>query len=158
MNDEVVVRDGPKSYLRLIAQRMYSSGPDATGALVRSQPGILIFSRKQQLLHVNRRTLELIGHLDQSEIGPVNDIPLASLQELRIVIQKTLDHRKEANIWEPFELSGVTFDAGRKILIRGFGIADRDSYDDSLIVILVENVGLRQKHKIQQTMTRDLSL
>jgi hypothetical protein len=33
------------------------------------RPGILIFFRRQKLLCLNRRALELTGHLDQAEIG-----------------------------------------------------------------------------------------
>ena len=56
------------------------------GASRRSQPGILIFSRRQKLLHMNRRAIELMGHLDQAESGAATEITLESVQELRIVI------------------------------------------------------------------------
>jgi hypothetical protein len=93
---------------------------------------------------MNRRALELTGHLSQAEIGPVNDIPLVPVHELQILIQEALDYRKEANIWGLFELKRVIFDAGRRILVRGFGIADRNTHDDPRIVIVLEEVGLRQ--------------
>ena len=109
------------------------------------RPGILIFSRRQKLLHVNRRALELTGHLDQAEREPVSEIHAASVHELRNAIQAALDHRRDANIWELFELKRVLFEARRKILVRGFGLADRDSHDDSRIVIVLEELGLRRE-------------
>jgi hypothetical protein len=149
MDDGTVIRNGHESHVRR-GEGLSSSEPSANGASVRSRPGILIFSRRQELLHMNRRALELMGHLNHTEIGPVNEIPLSPLHEFRILIQETLDHRKEANIWESFELKRVIFEAGRKILVRGIGMADRNSYDGSRIVIVLEEVGLRQKRKAQQ--------
>lgn len=108
------------------------------------QPGILMFSRGQKLLHVNRRALELTGHLDQAEIGTVCEIHSAPVRGLRDAVQAALDHRRSANIWEPFELKRVIFEKRRRILVRGFGLADRSSHDDSRIVIMLEELSLRQ--------------
>ncbi len=109
------------------------------------QPGILMFSCGQKLLQVNRRALELTGHLDQTEIGTVCEIHSAPVRELRDAIQAALDHRRAANIWEPFELKRVLFEARRRILVRGLGLADRSSHDDSRIVIVLEELGLQQE-------------
>jgi hypothetical protein len=95
---------------------------------------------------MNRRALELTGRFNQTAVGPVTDIRLAPVRELSAQIQEALDSRKEADIREFFELKRVLFEAGRKILIHGLGIPDRDSRDDSRIVIILEEVGLRQEH------------
>ena len=50
-------------------------------------------------------------------------------------------------MWESFELDSATFDVGRDILIRGFGIANRNSHDDSRIVFVLDSVDLREEHK-----------
>ena len=125
MNNGTASRYPRGSYLRRV-QRLSSPKPVERSASERSRPGILIFSHRQQLLHMNRRAMELTGHLDQTEIGPTNDIPVASVQALRTAILTTLDQRKEANIWGSFELEGAVFDVARNITIRGFGIADRE--------------------------------
>lgn len=117
---------------------------------MRSRPGILIFSRRQKLLHMNRRALELTGHLGQAEIGPVNEIHSAPVCELRAQIQAALDIRKAASISELVEMKRLIFEAGRKILMRGFGLADRNSFEDSRIVVVLEEVGLRQERKTQR--------
>jgi hypothetical protein len=145
MNDETVIRDGHESHVRH-GQGLPSPEPIAKSASVHSQPGILIFSRRRQLLHMNRRALELTGHFNQTAVGPVNDILLAPVRELSAQIQEAVDSRKEANIRELFELKRVIFEAGHKILVRGFGLAGRNSYDDSRIVIVLEEVGLQQEH------------
>lgn len=83
----------------------------------RYRSGILIFSRRKQLLYADRRALELIGHLDQLACGPGRKIPVASVCELRDTIQAALDHRRAASIWEPFELKRVVFEPKRKIKV-----------------------------------------
>jgi hypothetical protein len=102
------------------------------------------------LLHADRRALELIGHLDQAECEPGCEIHMAPVCELRDTIQAALDHRRAASIWEPFELKRVFFEPRRKIVVRGLGLVDRDSHDDSCIVIVLEEVRLRQERSEPQ--------
>ena len=150
MNDGNVMCDGSASYVRH-GHGLSSCEPGTKEASARSRLGILIFSRGQQLLHMNSRALELTGHLNQDEIGLVQDLRSAPVRELSTQIQEMLGRRKEANIWEIFELKRVIFETERKILVRGFGLADRNSYDDSHIVIVLEEVTCRQEHKAQST-------
>ena len=103
------------------------------------------------MLYINRRAMELAGHLDPTEIGPGTDIPLVSIQEFRLMIQQTLDQRKKAGIWEPFESEGTVFDVACKLLIRGFGIPNQDSYDHSRIVIVLDEVGSQRTDMSRQS-------
>ena len=84
-------------------------------------------------------------------MGLAHDLRSAPVRELSAQIQEMLDHRRDVNIWEIFELKRVIFEPERKILIRGFGLADRNSYDDSRIVIVLEEVGRQQEHKVHPT-------
>ena len=149
-NDGTVIRVGYKSQVRQ-EQGLSSSEASVKDASARSGAGILIFSRAWQLLHINSRALELTGHLNQAESGPVRDLRSEPVLELSAQIQEMLDYRSEANIWEIFELKRIIFETGRKILVRGFGLADRNSHGDSRIVIVLEEVGRRQEHKAQST-------
>jgi hypothetical protein len=150
MNEGTVIRDGQEPHMRR-EKGLSPSEPSAKGTSVCARPGILIFSRARQLLHMNSRALELTGHLNQVGIGPSHDIRSASVRELSTQIQEGLDHRREANIWEIFELERAIFEPERKILVRGFGIADRNSHEDSRIVIVLEEIDHRQEHKTQPT-------
>ncbi len=151
MNGGTMMRDGDESDM-CRGEGLCSHEPSAKNAFHRPTVGILIFSLGQELLHVNPRALELIDHLGHSEIRPVNDISSGPVHVLRVLIQEALDRYKEGNIWEPFELKSLVFEAGRKILIRGFGLADRHSYNQSRIVIILEEVGLRQEHEAQESL------
>ncbi|MDZ4734256.1 MAG: DUF2934 domain-containing protein [Nitrospirota bacterium] len=150
MIDGTEIRNGEESYMQC-GQGLPSSEPSAKSAFMHSSPGILVFSRRRQLLHMNHRALELTGCLNQTEIGSAPNIRSVSVRELSAQIQETLDYRREANIWEICELKRVIFDAERKILVRGFGLAGRNSHDDSRIVIVLEEVGLRQEQQAQPT-------
>jgi len=116
----------------------------------RYRSGILIFSRRQKLLYANCRALELIGHFNQPECEPGCEVNVASVCELRDTIQATMDHRRAASIWEPFELKRVFFEPNRKIVVRGLGLADRDSHDDSYIVIVLEEARIRRERSEPQ--------
>ena len=79
MNDGNVMCDGSESHVRH-EQGLSSCEPSTKEASARSRPGILIFSRGQQLLHVNSLALELTGHFNQDEIGLVRDLRSAPVQ------------------------------------------------------------------------------
>jgi hypothetical protein len=143
MNDGAWIRDGNESHEKP-GQELSSPAPNTKSACQRSSIGILVFSHRRQLLHMNHRALELTGHLDQTETGPATMTLSRLVRELRVQIQDTLDSRRKADIWELFELKRDMVESGRKILLRGFGLADRNSQDDSRIVIVLEEVGCRQ--------------
>jgi len=155
-NDGTVIRDGHASQVWR-GQGLSSGEPSAERASVQSLPGILLFSHRGEVLHMSRRALDLIGHLNQVAFGPDHDRRAALVRELLAQIQETLAHRKAANIWDAFELKRVIFEAGCKILVQGFGLANQDSYNDSRIVIVLEEVGRRQEHKAQQASARALA-
>jgi hypothetical protein len=90
---------------------------------------------------MNRRALELTGNLDQAKIGQATMTLSRLVYELRVQIQDTLDNRRKVDIWELFELKREMVESGRKILLRGFGQADRNSHDGSRIVIVLEEGG-----------------
>ena len=111
-----------------------------------SPSGILMFSRQKKLLHADRRALELIALPDQLLCDPRCGIHVGPVCELLNAVQAALDHRRAASIWEPFELKRVIFEQRRKLVMRCLGLIDRESHDDSRIMILLEEVRLRQEH------------
>jgi hypothetical protein len=147
INGGTAIRDGYESHV-CCEQGLSSSRSSEESAYARSRPGILIFSCERKLLHMNSRALELIGQLNQAEIRLDHYIRSTQVNELSVRIQETLDYRRKANIWEIFQLNRAIFEVERKILVRGFGLANRNFYDDSHIVIVVEEVGPRQEPKV----------
>ena len=119
-----------------------------------SSPGILVFSRSLQLQYVNRRVLELIRNIGQAVTESGLIVLPTPLIELREQIQERLDERLEANIWEPFEMSRVVSEFGRRLLFRGFGHPNRAANRDSRIVIVLEEIGSAEKDKNRQVHFR----
>ena len=119
-----------------------------------SSPGILVFSRSLQLQYVNRRALELMRKIGQAMTESGLIVLSTPLLELRDQIQENLDHRLEANIWEPFEMSRVVSKSGRRLLFRGFGHPNRAASCDSRIVIVLEEIGAAAKDRNQQVHAR----
>ena len=154
MNDGTMMRNGHESHVGR-GQGLSLGEPSMESASVSSQPGLLVFSHCGHLLHMNRRALNLIGDLNnQEEIGPDHHVRSTLVRELLAQIQEALAHRKAANIWDVFELKRVIFEVGRKFLIRGFGLANQDSYNNSHMVIVLEEIGRRHEHKAQQGLAR----
>ena len=143
MNDGARKRDGNEAHEKL-GHELSLSAPSTRSAFHRSSPGILVFAHRRHLGHMNRRALELTGNLDQAETGPAALTLPGQVSELRGQIQHILDYRRNADIWELFELKRDMIEAGRRILLRGFGLADRNSKDNARIVIVLEEIGFRQ--------------
>lgn len=139
MNDGIVLGDVSESTAPRVPG-MSGIGPFLSGDGKRTRPGILIYSHSRKLLHMNRRAMELTGHLDRTDAEPINKLRSASVHELRQNIQETLDHRRLANISELFELKRLLFEAGRTIRVRGFGLAGRYSDEDSRTVMVLEEI------------------
>lgn len=133
-----------------VGESLFSPNSEEKCAQEVTSPGILVFSRTMQVLHVNRRALELTGGIGLGENGPVRVVLSTPVIELRTEIQATLDSRIVANVWEPFEVRRFVFEPGRKLLLRGFGLPDRSASEHSHIVILLEDASLRQASRTQQ--------
>lgn len=120
-----------------------------TRARCAARPGILVFSRTLQLLHVNRRALEMIGLSEMaaatSQLRFVLSTPVI---ELLTEVQQTLDARLAAWRWEPCELRKTVEDPGHRMHLRGFGLPDRQANDRSRIIIVVEDGALGQETEL----------
>lgn len=143
MNDGAWTRDGHEHHER--REKRFSSAARSTKSASQSlPPGILVFSHRRQLLHMNGRALAMTGHLDQAETGAATMTLSRLVSELRVQVQDALDSRREADIWEFFELQRVMVESDRKVLLRGFGLPNRNLRDDSRVVIVLEEVSLQQ--------------
>ena len=76
------------------------------------------------------------------------------VSELRVQIQDALDSRGEAGIWELFELQRVMVESDRKVLLRGFGLPNRNLRDHARVVIVLEEVSLQQERRASQTQAK----
>lgn len=118
--------------------------------VLQSSPGILVFSRSQQLQYVNRRAIELTRHIGQAMAESVSIVLPIQLLEFRTHVQECLDDRLRANIPEPFEVSRVVSECGRRLLLRGFGHPNGAASRDSRIIIVLEEIRSAEKERGRQ--------
>lgn len=86
MNNGIVPGDLSESTAQRVSG-LSGMGPFWSGDGRGTGPGILIYSRSRKLLHMNRRVMELTGHLDRTDTEPTMRMPSASVHELRQKMQ-----------------------------------------------------------------------
>ncbi|MGH7228617.1 MAG: hypothetical protein ACREIH_05310 [Nitrospiraceae bacterium] len=129
-----------------LEESLSSTSAVQKGAQVASSPGVLVFSRTLQILHVNRRALELTGQSHQVTTGPISVALSTPLIELRAKVQEALARRTAAGVWDPFEVRRAVGEVGSRVLLRGFGLPDRKASDRSrIIIVLEEQAGLQEE-------------
>ena len=118
------------------------SSPDPNSAKklahAASGPGILVFSPTIQVLHVNRRALELAARIGQVEVGSVSSLLSTPVFGICAQVLETLNSRIAASMWEPFEVRRFVGEPERSVLLLGYGLPDRNSKDCSRVVIILE--------------------
>jgi hypothetical protein len=67
------------------------------------------------------------------------------VSEFHVQVQASLANRMEANVWELFELKRFLIESGRKFMLRGFGLPNRNSSDHSRVIIILDMVELYRK-------------
>lgn len=125
----------------------------------RAGPGIVVLSSSLQLLHMNRQASELCKKINQAEQTTESPrqaygvLPTA-LTELSSEIVKALTVRTEAKDWEQFEVKRLAGATEQPILLRGFGLPDRNGLTSARLVITMEEVGRRQQFSAEQAKER----
>ncbi|MFO0773239.1 MAG: LuxR C-terminal-related transcriptional regulator [Nitrospiraceae bacterium] len=137
-----------------------SSGPMDSITEQRAGPGIVVLSSSLQLLHMNRQASELCKKINHAEHAQVESpkqahgvLPTA-VTELSSEIIKALTVRTEAKDWEQFEVKRLAGSQEQPILLRGFGLPDRNGLNNARLVITMEEVGRRQQFSAEQAKER----
>jgi DNA-binding CsgD family transcriptional regulator len=117
----------------------------------RAGPGILLLSSSMQLMYRDRRTWELCAQINKAQNGKAaNGVLPPAVAELCSEIMKTLQVRTDAKDWEHFRVKRIIGDPKRPVLLRGVGLPDKTSIQQSRILITMEEVGRRQEAVTEQ--------
>lgn len=101
-------------------------------------PGIVVLSPSLQVLHMNRRAMDLLNQLEYTaQSTGVERAVAAPLHQHCQDIIETLQARLRSNNWEQFRHQRTIGDSTHSILVNGFGIPDRRGMPHSRIVILL---------------------
>lgn len=129
-------------------QTYFHNLPDTCGHTT-TNPGILVFSRTMELLHVNRRAMELTDQSEKGATAATRCVPSRPVLEVCAEVQQALNPYVEAGTWVPVEVRKIISSPERWILVRGFGLLDRNAIDHSRIVIVLDEVVFGEKHRNQ---------
>ncbi|MBV6471706.1 MAG: hypothetical protein NBKEAIPA_03646 [Nitrospirae bacterium] len=125
----------------------------------RAGSGIVVLSSSMQLLHMNRQAAELSKLMHISHTGgglpkTANGVLPAVLTELCAEIIKALQVRTEAKDWEQFEIKRIAGNPNQPILLRGFGLPDREGIQHARLVVTMEELGRRNHLNTDQAKER----
>lgn len=103
-----------------------------------SGPGIVVMSPSLQVLHMNRRAMDLLNQLEHTAQGAGTARAVAApLHQHYQDINETLQARLRSNNWEQFRQQRTIGDSTCSILVNGFGLPDRRGLSHSRIVLLL---------------------
>lgn len=119
-------------------------------------PGILLLTPSFQLIHMDRRAWELTGRIIREGNGTVAMGVLPDVvTDLCTEIVAALRVRTDAKDWEQVQLRRLAGDPKRPVLLRGFGLPDREGgTQQARILILMEEVAQRKDTHRNEAMKR----
>jgi hypothetical protein len=101
-------------------------------------PGIVVLSSTLQVLHMNRRAMDLLQRLEHAaqSIGTERAVAAPLHQYCQDIIE-AMQARLAANNWEQFHQYRTIGDSTHSILLKGFGLPDRRGLPHSRILMLL---------------------
>lgn len=112
----------------------------------RSGPGIILLTSSFQTLYVDRRAWELCTEINRWQNGKtVNGVLPTVVTELCSEVLRTFQERTHVKDWEQFQIRRITGDPMRPVLLRGLALPDRGEIQQPRILIILEDIGRRQK-------------
>ena len=122
-------------------------------------PGIVVLAPPLRVLHINQHAWELIRHITHVKDGNGDsrralDLLPISIRQIGAEIFGTLRERSQAKDWERFEIKRVLSAANQRVLVRGFGVPDRNGREYSRVVLLLEAIGRRKEALNGETTLR----
>ena len=131
------------------------TGPAELIADQRSGPGLLVLTSSLQLLHMNPQAIEMSRFITHAENGKsAQGVLPTSVTELCSEIQRILKVRTEAKDWEQFQLRKIVGNGNDSVLLRAFGLPDRTGFEQSRILVMMEEVGRNEGNATEQAKHR----
>jgi hypothetical protein len=121
-----------------------------------TSPGLVVLSASLQVLHMNRRAMALLKHLEGTEqsIGTERTV-VAPLQQHCQDIIEAMQARLASNNWEQFQHYCTIGDSTRAIVLKKFGLIDRRGLPHSRIVLLLSSHTTASMSEIRRMESSD---
>ena len=118
-------------------------------------PGILLLSPALQLMHVNRRAVELSGKIMRAQNGKVaTGVLPKAVTELCDEVITELHVRTDAKDWEQVQIRRLVSTPNPPVLLRAFGLPDREGVKRARILIIMEEVAQRKERGPEKARER----
>ena len=103
-----------------------------------ADPGIVVLSPSMQILHMNRRAMDLLNQLEHTaqSTGAERAVAAPLHQHCQDILE-ALQARLGSNNWKQFRQQRTIVDSTHSILVNGFGLPDRRGLPHSRIVMLL---------------------
>ncbi len=103
-----------------------------------ADPGIVVLSPSMQILHMNRRAMDLLNQLEHTaqSTGAERAVTAPLHQHCQDILE-ALQARLGSNNWKQFRQQRTIVDSTHSILVNGFGLPDRRGLPHSRIVMLL---------------------
>ena len=112
----------------------------------RSGPGLIVLTVDLELLFLNRRATELCKDFGNSQPVTSSFARLPSpVLDLCSEVRSLLHRKTPESGAEHMQSRRVVTADRRPVLLRGFGLLDKGALEQSLILVILEEVGRRQK-------------
>jgi hypothetical protein len=113
----------------------------------RKDPGLLVLAVPPlRVLHANQRAVEIMRWLSAFENHLTNEpsansfVPAPFLQSSAELFRLTQDRANIEN-WEQFEIRRIINTHGKPMRVRVVGLPDHGEWDQSRLVVLLEEIG-----------------
>lgn len=118
-------------------------------------PGILLLSPALQLMHMNRRALELNGKIMRAQNGKAaTGVLPTAVTALCAEVITVLRVKTDAKDWEQVQLRRLVSTPNPPVLLRAFGFPDREGVQQARILILMEEVTQRKERGTEKARER----
>ncbi len=118
-------------------------------------PGILLLSPALQLMHMNRRALELSGKIMRAQNGKVaTGVLPTAVTELCAEVITAFQVRTDAKDWEQVQIKRLVSTPNPPVLLRAFGFPDRGGAQWARILILMEELAHRKERSPEKAWER----
>lgn len=112
----------------------------------RHGPGVLVIALPMRVVYANRQAWEYTQRLEEhggpnGERGPLP----TPIMRLCMEIQEALQSRNGSTDPSQFEINRLVGLGERPVLLRGFGVPGYNGHQSMLVMILLEEVGRRQR-------------
>jgi DNA-binding CsgD family transcriptional regulator len=117
--------------------------------------GILLFNASPRLVYMDGQARSLCARINFNQTGlAANGVFPSDVMLLSQEIADAIQARGSTNDWTPFEIRRLAGNHQEPVLLRGFGLPQKNECGDGRILIVMEDVSSRKEVRSKQACER----